>query len=177
MSLSDYEIRRITQIVAGQVGDNLDAKEIRKVIDSVMDNLNNANPDIKGVTCDVPSDNKIDKVQTGRSVAQEPVTEAAGLYQQIEQTDKSRVIIAAFGKNRPGVVASITNILAELNCSIEDISQTLMQEFFSMIMIVDMKDSSIDFASLKDKIQSTEAVLGMKVYIMHEDIFRYMHRI
>ncbi|MEA3297304.1 MAG: ACT domain-containing protein [candidate division Zixibacteria bacterium] len=95
----------------------------------------------------------------------------------MEKTDKTRVIIAAFGKDRPGIVAALTNVLAEHNCSIEDISQTLMQDFFSMIMIVNIVDCSVDFSALRDKLQATEAQLGMKVYVMHEDIFRYMHRI
>ncbi|MDZ4723924.1 MAG: ACT domain-containing protein [candidate division Zixibacteria bacterium] len=95
----------------------------------------------------------------------------------MEKTDRTRIIIAVFGKNRPGIVSSITAVLAENGCSIEDISQTIMQEFFSMIMVVDISGCKLDFAGLRDKIQSTETQLGMKVYVMHEDIFRYMHRI
>ncbi len=75
------------------------------------------------------------------------------------------------------MVSAITSILAELDCSIEDISQTLMQEFFSMIMVVNITKCSIDFSALRDRIQGTEAQLGMKVYVMHEDTFQYMHRI
>ena len=52
-----------------------------------------------------------------------------------------------------------------------------MQDFFSMIMVVNMKDCSMDFATLREQIQATEDTLGMKVYVMHEDIFKYMHRI
>jgi ACT domain-containing protein len=99
------------------------------------------------------------------------------LYQQIEAADSQRIIVAAFGKNRPGVVAAITAELAQLSCSIEDMSQTLMQDFFSLIMIVDTRQCAMDFSALRDRIQSTETQLGMKVYVMREDIFRYMHRI
>ena len=183
MALSEFEIRKITEIVAGQVGSKVDAKELRRVIDSVVDKMQTTkgNPEIEGVTCDVPrsqtkaiSDAQTD-VQTERS---EGIPLASGgLYQQIEQTDANRIIVAAFGKNRPGVVAAITKVLAELNCSIEDISQTIMQEFFSMIMVVNMKECTMDFATLRDAIKDTETKLGMKVYVMHEDIFRYMHRI
>ena len=187
MSLSDYEIRKITEIVAGKVGGNLDAKELRKVIDTVVDNMqaNRNNPEITGATCEVSSS----QGQTGTSAAHEstPTSEMtdaddvikneAGLYQRIEQGKANRVIIAAFGKDRPGVVSSITKILAEMNCSIEDISQTLMQEFFSMIMVVNITESNVEFAALRDKLKDTESQLGMKVYVMHEDIFEYMHRI
>ena len=105
------------------------------------------------------------------------ITAEGGLYEQIEKTDKTRVIIAAFGKDRPGVGAALTGVLTEHNCSIEDISQTLLQDFFSMIMIVNIEGSTVDFATLVERLKATETQLGMKVYTMHEDIFRYMHRI
>ena len=105
------------------------------------------------------------------------ITAEGGLYEQIEKTDKTRVIIAAFGKDRPGVGAALTGVLAEHNCSIEDISQTLLQDFFSMIMIVNIEGSTVDFATLVERLKATETTLGIKVYVMHEDIFRYMHRI
>ncbi|MFH1686896.1 MAG: ACT domain-containing protein [bacterium] len=105
------------------------------------------------------------------------MTDQGGLYEQIEKSDHHRIIIAAFGKDRPGIAASLTAVLAEHSCSIEDISQTVMQEYFSMIMIVNIASATVDFATLRDKLAATEARLGMKVYVMHEDIFRYMHRI
>jgi len=193
--LSEFEIGKITEIVAGRMGANLDAKTLRRIVDQVVDSMQgqNANPEIEGVTCEVsrpksepqerqqyPSSQLPPRPQA--SIQPKPPDEAmtenrGGLYEQIDKTVATRVIIAAFGKNRPGVVSSITQILAELNCSIEDISQTLMQDFFSMIMIVDISGCSMDFQSLRDRIKSTEATLGMQVYVMHEDIFRYMHRI
>lgn len=189
MPLSEFEIQKITEIVAGKVGSKLDAKQLRRVIDSVVDRLqeNQANPEIKGVTCEVslkeqdtqmPQQEQIpEKSESEVASAESDMTEKAGLYEEIERTDKSRIIVAAFGKNRPGVVAAITKVLAEMNCSIEDISQTLMQEFFSMIMVVNITDCPIEFDALRDKIKETESLLGMKVYVMHEDIFSYMHRI
>ncbi len=188
MALSEFEIKKITEIVAGKVGTDLDAKALRKVIDSVVDNLqaNQNNPEIKGATCEVSaSDSKAEaKTTIGNSPTiqkyltdENQVQGKGGLYDEIEKSDASRIIVAAFGKNRPGVVAAITKILAELNCSIEDISQTIMQDFFSMIMVVNMKDCTMDFATLREQIQATESTLGMKVYVMHEDIFKYMHRI
>lgn len=223
MKLSDNEIKKITEIVAGKMGSEIDAKQMRRVLDRVIDKLkeNPSNPEITGATCEVSSSQTTQR-QTGLSgkeplhlnqrdpedrpgtgqrepmqinrqmnlhqqqSSQKPVNldsyddsddSQAGLYQQIEQTDKSRVIIATFGKNRPGVVAAITDILAKNNCSIEDISQTLMQEFFSMIMVVDISGTSVDFENLRTQLKATESQLGMKVYVMHEDIFRYMHRI
>lgn len=178
MSLSDFEIGKIAEIVAGKVGQNLDAKALRQIIDRVVDSLREQqrNPEIKGATCEV-SASATKNESSSLPPDEAMINNKGGLYEQIEKTDKTRVIIAAFGKDRPGIVAALTNVLAEHNCSIEDISQTLMQDFFSMIMIVNIVDCSVDFSTLNDRLQATEAQLGMKVYVMHEDIFRYMHRI
>ncbi|MDH3890363.1 MAG: ACT domain-containing protein [candidate division Zixibacteria bacterium] len=232
MSLSDFEIGKIAEIVAGQSGTKLDAKALRQVIDRVVDQLNQqrGNPEVEGATCDTPAANENEQVTKRQEVASPPdlppkagsktdppyeeapsshsreggspsspvggpprhsgpvgsqlpppdealVEAQGGLYQQIEKSDKTRVIIAAFGKDRPGVGAALTSVLAESNCSIEDISQTLLQDFFSMIMIVNIEGSTVDFSGLRERLQETETQLGMKVYVMHEDIFRYMHRI
>lgn len=190
MPLSDFEIGKIAEIVAGRTGAKLDAKALRQVVDQVVDAMKTqqGNPDIEGVTCDVSRSETPTPASKPRTSAllssdqplppdQQMVEGKGGLYEQIEQTRGSRIIIAAFGQNRPGVVASITNILAELNCNIEDVSQTIMQEFFSMIMIVDIANCTLEFQSLVDRLKGTEQRLGMKVYVMHEDIFRYMHRI
>ena len=183
MALSDFEIGKIAEIVAGKVGTRLDAKQLRQVIDGVVDSLKaqQGNPDITGVTCEVSSTQSLPS-QEGKSPAMPAPDEAMisanpCLYERIEKTDHKRVIIAAFGKDRPGIVAAIANTLAENACSIEDISQTLMQEFFSMIMVVNISSCPIDLTALTEKIKATEQRLGMKVYMMHEDIFQYMHRI
>jgi ACT domain-containing protein len=194
MALSEFEIGKIAEIVAGRTGARLDAKTLRHVIDRVTDALREspANPDIKGVTCEVPRsqptpEGPASSLQQPRSESPQSrqplppdeamVTDQGGLYEQIEKSEGNRVIIAAFGKDRPGIGAALTGVLAEQNVSIEDISQTLMQEYFSMIMIANMSGTNLDFAALRDKLQATESKLGMKVYVMHEDTFRYMHRI
>jgi len=202
VALSDFEIGKIAEIVAGKVGASLDARTLRRVVDQVVDSIKQqqGNPSIPGVTCDAPRQPRMapptpgappmprtytspsrGSIPVGASGSVPPddvmLANRGGLYERIERTEGTRVIIAAFGKNRPGVVAAITKELAELNCNIEDISQTIMQDFFSMIMVVDISACGLEFASLSDKIKSTEAQLGMKVYVMHEDIFRYMHRI
>lgn len=183
MSMSEYEIGRIAEIVAGKVGAQLSPKDLRRVVDTVVDSLKNqqGNLTITGATCEV-SGRETEPAHTYSNPQPLPpdqalLREKGGLYQQIEATDSLRIIVAAFGKNRPGVVAAITAELAQLNCSIEDMSQTLMQDFFSLIMVVDIRQCAMDFTALRDRIQSTEAQLGMKVYVMREDIFRYMHRI
>lgn len=186
MALSEFEITKLTELVAGRLGQQIDPKTLRQVVDRVVDSLQQqrGNPSIEGATCEVPvartpsaSVTQQYRSRTPRPPDQELLSDRGGLYEQIERTDRTRIIVAAFGKNRPGIVAAITNVLADLACSIEDISQTILQDFFSMIMVVDIAGSKADVTSLRDRLQSTESQFGMKVFVMHEDIFRYMHRI
>jgi len=186
MGLSEFEIGKIAEIVAGRTGSSLDAKSLRQVIDKVVDAMKAGNPEITGATCETPSSLS----RSGSERSEKPdipprvlppdqalVADKGGLYEQIEKTDGNRIIVAAFGKDRPGIAAALTAVLAENSCSVEDISQTLMQDFFSMIMIANIAGCPVDFSALRDKVVATEAQFGMKVYVMHEDIFRYMHRI
>ncbi|NLZ39123.1 MAG: ACT domain-containing protein [Firmicutes bacterium] len=88
-----------------------------------------------------------------------------------------RVIISVLGKDRVGIIAAVANILSENNINILDISQTIMQDLFTMILIADLEKSKIDLATLKAKLKEVGESLGIKIDAQHEDAFRYMHRI
>ncbi len=91
--------------------------------------------------------------------------------------DSGRVIITSYGINRPGVVSKISTILAESNCDIQDITQKILQEFFTMIMIVDISASPLSFKELHDRLAKAAEELNIKIMVQHEDVFRSMHRI
>ena len=95
----------------------------------------------------------------------------------VDRTSRSRIIIASFGLNRPGIVAAISAVLAENVCSIEDMSQRIMQEFYTLIMIVDIAACKADLESLTEKLKAVEEKLGVTILVQHEDVFRYMHRV
>jgi len=67
--------------------------------------------------------------------------------------------------------------LANANVNILDISQTILQGFFTMVMVVDFSQSTVDLAELKRRLDEKGQELGLQVTVQHEDIFRYMHRI
>lgn len=94
-----------------------------------------------------------------------------------DETVGDRVIISVFGLNQPGIVAAVSAILAEQSCSILDISQKLMQEFFTMILVVDIADSKSSFGHLQDEFTALGERLGIKVYAQHEDVFRAINRL
>ncbi|AXI25637.1 MAG TPA: ACT domain-containing protein [Pyrodictiaceae archaeon] len=88
-----------------------------------------------------------------------------------------RVVITVTGKDRVGIVAKIASTLAENNVNILDIRQSLMEDLFTMIMLVDISKSKSDFEELVKKLDKVGEEIGVKVIVQHEDIFKYMHRI
>ena len=86
-------------------------------------------------------------------------------------------IITVIGKDKTGIIAAVSNILADANVNILDISQTILQEFFTMIMLVDLSKSSIAFNELKEILEQKGKELDLSIRIQHEDIFNSMHNI
>lgn len=88
-----------------------------------------------------------------------------------------RVIITVLGHDQVGIIAAIANILANANVNILDISQTILQGFFTMVMVVDTTHSPADVGQLKEMLNEKGKSLGLQVTVQHEDIFKFMHRI
>jgi len=86
-------------------------------------------------------------------------------------------IITVIGKDKTGIIAAVSNILADANVNILDISQTILQEFFTMIMLVDLSKSSKAFNELKEILEQKGTELDLSIRIQHEDIFNSMHNI
>jgi len=88
-----------------------------------------------------------------------------------------RIIVTVVGQDRIGIIAGVTTVLAEARINILDISQTIMQEFFTMILIADMTESTVELGELKERLAQKGEELGVQIIAQHEDAFRYMHRI
>jgi ACT domain-containing protein len=86
-------------------------------------------------------------------------------------------IVAAVGCNRTHVLAEITHRLAELNANILDISQTIVREYFSLLMITDISGVAGDFKSFKTSLEQLSSAGDYQLTIQHEAVFRAMHRI
>lgn len=89
--------------------------------------------------------------------------------------EKERAIITVNGVDHPGIIATITNVLADMDINIEDLSQTVLQDLFTMIMIVDLRGA--DIIELQDKLSKTGVKQGVRITVQHENIFKYMHRV
>jgi ACT domain-containing protein len=98
---------------------------------------------------------------------------------RLDSTDGSseRMIISVFGLDHPGIVAGVSQILAEASCSIIDINQTVVQRKFAMVIIADTSRARESTAELKDRLRSEGEKLGVRIYAQREDLFNAMHRI
>ncbi|MBQ8830294.1 MAG: ACT domain-containing protein [Oscillospiraceae bacterium] len=88
-----------------------------------------------------------------------------------------RAIVTVVGRDRVGIIAEVCTLLSKNNVNILDINQTILQEFFTMTMLVDVSNSVISFAELKEALAAKGGEMGLKIRIQNEDIFEAMHRI
>ena len=88
-----------------------------------------------------------------------------------------RMIISVFGLDHPGIVAGVSQILAEAGCSIIDINQTVVQGKFAMVIIGDTSRARESTAELKERLRRAGEQLGVRIYAQREDLFNAMHRV
>ena len=88
-----------------------------------------------------------------------------------------KAIVTVVGKDQVGIIASVCVKLAEYNVNVLDISQTVMQGYFTMMMAVDTAKSEIPFAELAKKLEAKGEEMGMSIRLQREDIFEAMHRV
>ena len=88
-----------------------------------------------------------------------------------------RAIVTVIGKDRVGITASVCSLLAENQINILDITQTVLEEYFTMIMLVETKESTASFKELSAMLEALGTERGLSIHIQHEDLFQSMHRI
>ncbi|MFP4199577.1 MAG: ACT domain-containing protein [Halanaerobium sp.] len=88
-----------------------------------------------------------------------------------------KAIISVIGVDQIGIIAEVSSLLAEKKVNILDISQTILDEYFTMTMLVDLESLEIPLEELKKELKQKGEELGVSIKLQHEDIFRSMHRI
>ena len=86
-------------------------------------------------------------------------------------------ILTVIGKDKVGIIAAVSAALAKLNINILDINQTVMKDYFTMIMLVDIKEANVGFDEIKKSINQLSEEIGLEIRIQRDEIFRSMHRI
>lgn len=88
-----------------------------------------------------------------------------------------RAIVTVIGKDRVGIIASVCALLSEHNVNVLDISQTILQEYFTMIMLVDASGTDVPFADLVTALETAGAERDLVIHAQREEIFNAMHTI
>ena len=88
-----------------------------------------------------------------------------------------KAVVTVVGRDTVGILAKVSASCAEHNANIIDVTQSVMQELFTMVMHVDITDIKGDFSDLQNTLYALGDSIGMKIHVMHEDIFNSMHNI
>ena len=88
-----------------------------------------------------------------------------------------KCVISVLGKDRSGIVAAISGILAECGANIDDISQTILDDIFSMTMLVTLNPSIAEFNQVQEKLNAAGEELGVQITIQREDVFQFMYKV
>jgi len=149
ISLTESEIREIAEKAILQLGEHATATNIEKVVHETVEKLSDS------FSSTPPQINST--IKTNHQI--------------------DRVIVTAFGKNRKGILAEMTKTLAETDCDIVDLSQKILNQFFTVMLIVDISQSNLSFEEIKSALVKSGEVLDLTVVVQHEQIFKTMHRV
>lgn len=86
-----------------------------------------------------------------------------------------KAVITVIGKDMVGILAKVSGTCAESNANVVEVTQSILQDYFAMIMLIDIENMTCSLEDLKSKLE--ENVPSMEIHVMHEDIFNSMHRI
>jgi ACT domain-containing protein len=147
-------IYRITRAVYDRLGSTVDDTTVEQLVTEIYNQVRTATPSNSSSAI-------------GGSASQLSVGEGSS----------DRMVISVFGLDHPGIVAGVSQILAEASCSIIDINQTVVQGKFAMVIIVETSRARESTAELKDRLRLEGQKLGVRIYAQREDLFNAMHRI
>lgn len=88
-----------------------------------------------------------------------------------------KAVVSVVGKDAVGIIAKVSSVCADCGASISDISQTVLDEYFTMIMLVEIDSLNIPFGDFSDRMSALGKKEKLEIHVMHEDIFNSMHRI
>lgn len=92
-------------------------------------------------------------------------------------SEKNTAVVTVLGRDRVGIIADVSRLLADYGINIKDISQTILDDIFTMVMMVDLKDVVIEESDISDKLSELGKKLGVQITIQHTGLFKAMHTI
>lgn len=91
--------------------------------------------------------------------------------------EQQRAVVSVIGTDKVGIIANVTKVLADHKVNVLDISQTIMQEFFTMMMVVDLKNITVPVDEVREMLEKVGDEMGLTIRLQQEEIFHAMHRI
>lgn len=88
-----------------------------------------------------------------------------------------KAVISVIGKDAVGILAKVSSMCAQYNANVTEVTQSVLQDVFAMVMIADISKLSIPLSELSDRMSEIGRDMGLSIYVMHEDIFNTMHHI
>lgn len=88
-----------------------------------------------------------------------------------------RAVITVVGKDAVGILAKVSGICAESKINITEVTQSVLEDMFCMIMLADISASTVEFTKFADELSAYGEKNGLSIHVMHEDIFNSMHKI
>ncbi len=166
-------VRQVTQIVISRLNYDLPLEVLETIVTEV----------VKGVMEELVPSEKSGKEKVIPFIAEgmPPLaycSQCIEAFKRRETTEKA--VITVTGMNSPGIVAAISGAIAEMKGDILDISQTLVGDYFTMIMVVDIsksKESGVSFDQFKDSLIGKGKELNLHVTVLHEMLFNAMQRV
>ena len=92
-------------------------------------------------------------------------------------SQRDKVVITVLGANKPGILAGITRAIADSNVSVEDVTQKIMQDLFALMMMTDFSTANCNFEEFQNRMDQVANQLHVKIFIQHEDVFKFQHRL
>jgi ACT domain-containing protein len=147
-------IYRITRAVYDRLGSTVDDTMVEQLVTDIYD-----------------------QVRTTTRPSSASAIDGSAAQLSVGEGSSERMVISVFGLDHPGIVAGVSQILADASCSIIDINQTVVQGKFAMVIIADTSRARESTAELKDRLRLEGEKLGVRIYAQREDLFNAMHRI
>ncbi|EOL43754.1 MULTISPECIES: ACT domain-containing protein [Enterococcus] len=88
-----------------------------------------------------------------------------------------RAVLTVIGKDKVGIIAGVSQKLAELNMNIIDVSQTIMDSYFTMMMVLEISEDNNNFEAIRSELNTLGEQLGVTISIQNEEIFNVMHKL
>jgi len=150
-------IYRLTKAVYGRLGPGVDEQTVEQLVTEVY--------------------REVEPLLTTNGTSYSSSPSSGSVASQSQEGSSDRMIISVFGVDHPGIVAGVSQILAEAGCSIVDINQTVVQGKFAMVIIANTSRARESASELIARLRREGEKLGVRIYAQREDLFNAMHRI